>query len=301
MLTPLIISIILAAPTAKPAEFPYAIQPILYTGKDGKFSKDYEASIKIHMNELNQFCRRTLGKTPIVLPFKRVISERINADLFSKQANWRTLIPVETKLKAKQLTLVFTSGGRYIDNFGKLDRDSKGLTIISERAIMDPNRPRMDNEKVGRFLGAIAEGMGIIRPPLEEAPTIMLMPGDYPEVSLMPHEVMTLKNSPWFALDLPSPLAPQVDPSDITDYVRPGSTINLPQQLVKAGDRVEFTGVRIDINGNLFNDKVTSIMTTVKVSPGKAQLTIPNEAPSGYIRFWRGSKAGISIPIFIAE
>ncbi len=304
MLTSLLLTaLIIAPPKAEPAakDTRFAIQPILYTGKDGKFSKNYEQVIKIQLNEMNQFFRRTTRQTPIVLPAKRVTSDVMNKDLFSKVTLWRSQINSDIKPKAKQLTLIFTSGGKYIENFGKVDAGYQGITIISERALIDPNRPPMDSAIVGNYLRAICQGMGLIRPALEIAPTVMLMPGDYPEVTLMPHEVQALRNSPWFNLAPISTEVPSVDPNDIPDFVSPKTKITLNNIKFVKGDKVEFTGVRIEPNGNLFKDKSVTSMVEIKIVNNVATFTIPNEAPSGFVRFWRGNKSGWSIPIFIAE
>lgn len=126
---------------------------------------------------------------------------------------------------------------------------------------------------------------GLHHPDGYEGMSLMKWHGDYPSTTLMPHEVMILRETPWFRKHAFDPGAPFLN-FETQDVAHWGETVWLSGVGFAVGDTVEFR----DVNHS------------VRVEPtifgtGFMQATVPSGMGPGYIRIWRRDLRSNVVPV----
>jgi len=106
--------------------------------------------------------------------------------------------------------------------------------------------------------------------------SLMKWHGDYPSTGLLPHEVMILRETPWFNNHAFDDGAPFLD-FENQDVAHWGETIRLSGSGFASGDEIEFRDL----------DHFVRVVPTV-IGPTLIQVTVPVGMGPGYIRAWRG-------------
>jgi len=126
---------------------------------------------------------------------------------------------------------------------------------------------------------------GLHHPDGYEGMSLMKWHGDYPSTTLMPHEVMILRETPWFrnhAFDVGAPFL-NFENQDVMHW---GETVWLGGNGFAVGDQVEFR----DVNHSVRVDPTV-------FGPTVLQATVPTGMGPGYIRIWRGDLRSNVVPV----
>ena len=111
--------------------------------------------------------------------------------------------------------------------------------------------------------------------------------GDYPATGLLPHEVMILRETPWFnnhAFDEDGPFL-NFENTDVGHWLE---TLYLGGYRFSLGDQVEF------------RDATHSVRVDLDVAnPFFGTTTVPTDMGPGYMRIWHGDLRSNIVPINI--
>lgn len=126
---------------------------------------------------------------------------------------------------------------------------------------------------------------GLHHPDGYDGMSLMKWHGDYPSTGLLPHEVMILRETPWFnnhAFDAGAPFL-YFENQDVAHW---GGTISLGGAVFTAGDTVEF------------RDATHSVREVPEVvSSTLLRVAVPANMGPGYIRIWRGDLRSNIVPV----
>lgn len=128
---------------------------------------------------------------------------------------------------------------------------------------------------------------GLHHPDGYEGTSLMKWHGDYPSTGLLPHEVMILRETPWFGNDAFDDGAPFLF-FENRDVARWGEQIFVGGTGFAEGDEIEF------------RDATHSVRVTPFVaSPSLLYVDVPVGMGPGYVRVWRGGLRGNVVPVNI--
>jgi hypothetical protein len=130
----------------------------------------------------------------------------------------------------------------------------------------------------------LGHAFGLHHPDKYDGKSIMRAHWDYPDTGLLPHEVLILKNSPFFVPHAFDETAPHLD-FENQDAAKWGEELRLTGKGFKAGDKVEFVDVH----------RVTLVET--KLDRGELVVTVPREQGPGFMRVRRGKLRSDIVPI----
>jgi hypothetical protein len=126
---------------------------------------------------------------------------------------------------------------------------------------------------------------GLHHPDGYDGMSLMKWHGDYPSTTLMPHEVMILRETPWFnnrAFDEGAPFL-NFENRDVAHW---GENIFLGGAGFVAGDEVEF------------RDATHSVRVPAEIaSPTLLYVDVPAGMGPGYLRIWRGDLRSNVVPV----
>ena len=109
--------------------------------------------------------------------------------------------------------------------------------------------------------------------------------GDYPSTTLMSHEVMILRETPWFkrhAFDEGARFL-HYENQDVAHW---GETMSLTGSEFAPGDKIEF------------RDVTHSVRVVPDLDgPNLVRVTVPMGIRPGYIRVWRGDLRSNVVPV----
>ena len=126
---------------------------------------------------------------------------------------------------------------------------------------------------------------GLHHPDGYEGMSLMKWHGDYPSTGLLPHEVMILRETPWFSNNAFDQEAPFLS-FGAQDVVHWGETMRLLGIGFAAGDEVEFRDATHSVRVEPLLDGTTLL-----------QVTVPAGMGPGYIRVWRGAFRSNVVPV----
>jgi hypothetical protein len=137
---------------------------------------------------------------------------------------------------------------------------------------------------MGTTVHELGHAFGLHHPDKYEGKSIMRWHGDYPDTDLLPHEVMILKESPFFFPNVFDAKAPHLD-FENADVMKWGETVELSGKGLVATDEVEF------------RDLAHSVRVKPELVGEKLRVKVPSELGPGYVRIWRGGLKSNVVPV----
>jgi hypothetical protein len=305
----LLLSLPLAAQDAPPAAGPfrdYFVQPYYLYPNDQKRYPEYEKAVRDCVAEIREFYKKHAGLAFRTAPLKVVQSDESYERMKFGDSEQREGMPnwLNAVLKAiggwkdRQVAWVFAQGGGGWAG-GNLQDDFRGYAIFGDwvlEPISGVENPdglpaRLATWQVkggvpkGTTVHELGHGFGVHHPDRYEGKSLMKWHGDYPEVGFLPHEIMILKQSPFFTGKAGDPNAPY--PSFATaDTARWGETLVIPGKRFQEKDVVEFVTV-----------ETIRAVKPESVRENEIRVVVPRDTGPGYLRVRRGKLLSHGIPI----
>ncbi|MCW5942033.1 MAG: hypothetical protein KIS66_07360 [Fimbriimonadaceae bacterium] len=200
--------------------------------------------------------------------------------------------------KAKEVTWVFAQGGGGYAA-ANLIGDYAGIGMFGDwvlepiSGVREPAAITADmatwQVKGGVPMGTTAHELGhafgVHHPDEYPGKSIMRWHGDYPDTGFLPHEILILKNSPFFVKDAFDARAPWLD-FENQDAMRWGERVTLRGRGFAKGDTIEI----VTVDG-------TRTLVPSEVSAGAVVVTIPEGVGPGFVRSRRGALRGNGVPV----
>lgn len=290
----------------------YSVQPYYLYPADQPYHPEYAATAEEVAKDIQAWYMEKAGVTFRLKPLLvkrspmtylemragKAPSDEAKADKTKMPFWWEGVERSVGGWKAKEVTWVFAQGGGGYAA-ANLIGDYAGIGMFGDwvlepiSGVREPAAITADmatwQVKGGVPMGTTAHELGhafgVHHPDDYPGKTIMRWHGDYPDTGFLPHEVLILKNSPFFVKDAFDPKAPWLD-FENQDAMRWGEKVTLRGRGFAAGDTIEI----VTVDGS-FPVKPSEI------GPNAMVVTIPEGVGPGFIRSRRGSLRGNGVPV----
>jgi hypothetical protein len=289
---------------------PYPVQPYYVYPADQPMHPEYVAAIEKSIVEVQDWYRQKVGSTFRLLPLKirrgdvyptmrggPSPSEEVRSDVTKLPAWWESLEAAVGSYPPKTVSWVFAQGGGGYAA-ANLIKDHVGIGVFGDwvleplSGVREPNAIHsgyatwqvQGGTPMGTTVHELGHAFGLHHPDKYEGKSIMRWHGDYPYTGLLPHEIMILKESPYFVANAYDRDAPHVD-FENADVMRHGETVQIRGKGFSRGDVVEFRDLRHSVRrpGKLVEDRL--------------EVTVPPDMGPGYVRVWRGGRRSNVVPV----
>jgi hypothetical protein len=295
------------------AQTQWLVQPYYVYPADQPYHKEYAAAIDQCTKEIQDWYRQKAGLTFRLAPLRVVKSSQSYREMRGSEIPpegetsreklmdmpnwWPALEKAVRGWKQRQVSWVFAQGGGGIAQ-ANLVKDWQGMGIFGDwvlepiSGVREPKAIHAGHAtwevKGGTPKGTTAHELGhafgLHHPDNYEGKSIMRAHWDYPDTGLLPHEILILKNSPFFVPNAFDESAPHLD-FENQDIVHYGETLHLTGRGFKQGDLVEFVSI----------DQDRRVAATL--DEGKLVVTVPQDQKPGFIRVRRGKLRSNIVPV----
>jgi hypothetical protein len=308
---------LLGAGSAGAASRDFVVQPYYVVPGDQPSHPEYEAAVRDHIRQVRKWYREQIGASFHVAQLKVVQSPlgfvamrcgpfptfECIQDREQMPFWWGSMHDVVGGLEPRTAKWVFAQGGGGFAG-ANLVGDFSGFALAGDwvlEPIVEPEaitcafsdgwQCAIDANGNGAPYGTgpheLGHAFGLHHPDGYDGMSLMKWHGDYPSTTLMPHEVMILRESPWFSNRAFDDGAPFVF-YESTDVAHWGAEISLGGSGFADGDQVEF------------RDATHSVFVTPDVrSPSLLRVVVPFGLGPGYVRVWRGGLRSNVVPVNI--
>jgi hypothetical protein len=293
----------------------WLVQPYYIYPADQPFHKEYVKAINQCTKEIQDWYLQKAGITFRLAPIKVVQSKEsyremrgtdvpaeneTSRDKLMDMPNWwPALEKAIGGWKQREVSWVFAQGGGGIAQ-ANLVNDWQGMGIFGDwvlepiSGVREPKAIHAGHAtwevKGGTPKGTTAHELGhafgIHHPDNYPGKSIMRAHWDYPDTGLLPHEILILKNSPFFIAKAFDEKAPHLD-FENQDVAHWGETLHLTGRGFQVGDQVEF----VDIS--------RTVLVETKLEANKLTVTVPQDQGPGFLRVRRGKLQSNIVPINI--
>jgi hypothetical protein len=313
------------APAARGGNVPhkaFVVQPIYVFPSDQAFHQEYADAVRAFTREVRAWYADQVGKAfrlaklRVVRADQDYLTLRCGADpadwcRFDRQQLpffWSGVFNTIGGVSPLTSAWVFAQGGGGFAG-GTLFGSYQGYSVVGDWTL-EPISGEAEPAGIPCFfatwqcLGGTPKGaaahelghtFGLHHPPPQlAAGSLMGWHGDYPDPGLLPHEIMILRQSPFF--------------SGRKAFDRDAPWLNFENQdEARWGERLTLTGGSFNGGGFRegdtveFRDAAHSVRVRATVeSPHELQVTVPSGLAPGYVRIWRGSLRGNAVPVNFA-
>lgn len=296
----------------------YVVQPFYVYPADQPMHPEYVAAIKALVVEIQGWYRQKAGVTFRLAPL-RVIegeeylvmrggsnpSDELKQDIQKLPNWWDALQRIVRGPTPKTIDWVFAQGGGGFAG-ANLWGDYQGFATFGDwvlEPISGVREPKaihsgyatwqvQGGTPKGTTAHELGHAFGLHHPDKYSGKSIMKWHGDYPDTGFMPHEVMALKENPFFNPKAFDKDAPWLD-FENADTATEGQTLQLSGKGFRAGMKIEFRW----IDPKDFDRGGSAPQKSERVEPEilsetSAKVTVPLGYGPGYVRAWMGKRKG---------
>ncbi|MBX3118051.1 MAG: hypothetical protein KF784_03235 [Fimbriimonadaceae bacterium] len=309
------LALLLAATIISPQNPEFIVQPYYIYPADQPRHEEYVKAIDKCTKEVQAWYKKQAGVTFKMAPLKIIQSKQTYAQmrgnprpdtndkkLLNEMPNWWPAL--EQTLGGwpqKQVSWVFAQGGGGIAQ-ANLVKDWQGMGIfgdwvlepisgVREEAAVHSGFATWEVEggtPIGTTAHELGHAFGLHHPDNYEGKSVMRAHWDYPSTGLLPHEILILKNSPFFVADAYDKEAPHLD-FENADVMKWGETVQLTGKGFDWRDIVEFVAV----------DRTVRMPATLV--DGKLEVIVPDKQGPGFIRIKQGNLRSNIVPVNFYE
>lgn len=290
----------------------YPVQPYYLYPADQPYHKAYEEAANKIAKEIQDWYKERVGTTfrlkPLIVKQSKLSyaqmrgganpSEEVLADKQKMPRWWEGVEQSVGGWKDREVTWVFAQGGGGYAA-ANLIRTYAGIGMFGDwvlepiSGVREPAAITADlatwqvqgGVPMGTTAHELGHAFGLHHPDDYPGKSIMRWHGDYPKTDLLDHELLILRNSPYFVPNAYSAQAPWVD-FENEDKMVWDTIVRVRGRGFKEGDELEFVDV-----------KKTIVTRPMVIEPGAVTVRVPKEIGPGFIRARRGDLKGNAVPV----
>lgn len=310
MLTALIATVLIA-----PQKEEFIVQPYYVYPADQARHEEYVKAIDKCTKEVQAWYKKQAGITFRMAPLKIIQTKQTYAEmrgnprpdttdkkLLNDMPNWwPALEKAIGGWPQKQVSWVFAQGGGGIAQ-ANLVKDWQGMGIFGDWVLEPLSGVREEagvhagfatwevqgGTPTGTTAHELGHAFGLHHPDSYEGKSVMRAHWDYPNTGLLPHEILILKNSPFFVKDAYDKEGPHLD-FENADVMKWGETVQLTGSGFNGRDIVEF----VDVS--------RTVRIPAALIEGKLEVRVPEGQGPGFIRVHQGNLRSNIVPVNFYE
>lgn len=296
----------------------YVVQPYYVYPNDFTKNAAYAQSIARTMEELREWYRSRVGSTFTLRPVIEVRSRfdyailRLGENPSEEDRKDPRFMPqwlpglrqsLGGTFRPKQVSVIFAHGGGGY-SVGRLEGEDAGFAVVGDW-VLGPISSTKDPQGIpapegawqvrgsvplGILAARLGQAFGLLNPSGYPGTSIVTGFQSFPNTSLLPHERLILRESPFFGFAAGDVGMPRLS-HEIVDRIAWGESLVLQANgPFSAGDMVEISHVPFDaLTGQWGRMESQFVPVQLGSDPNRARVTVPRNTGPGLIRLTRGA------------